>query len=99
MLISQSGLTFFGLTPEHRLGVFSQIHEIVYHGNGGYSWSDVYDMPIWLRKFTFRKIQDYIDKQNEEVEKQRNKQTNTTKTDIARPDIKPDYSFKASPQK
>ena len=56
-------------------------------------------MPIWLRKFTFRKIQDYIDRQNEEVEKQRNKQTNTTKTDIARPAIKPDYSFKASPQK
>jgi hypothetical protein len=56
-------------------------------------------MPIWLRKFTFRKIQDYIDKQNEEVEKQRNKATNTTKADIARPAIKPDYSFKASPQK
>jgi hypothetical protein len=52
-------------------------------------------MPIWLRKFTFRKIQDYIDKQNEEMEKRNNKQTNTTKTDIARPPIKSDYSFKA----
>jgi hypothetical protein len=56
-------------------------------------------MPIWLRKFTFRKIQEYIDKQNEEVEKQRNKATNTTKAEISRPAIKPDYSFKASPQK
>lgn len=51
-------------------------------------------MPIWLRKFTFRKIQDYIDKQNEEIEKRSNKQTNTTKAEISRPNIKPDYSMK-----
>lgn len=89
------GLTFFGLTPEHRAGLFSQIHEIVYHGRGGYSWSDVYEMPIWLRKFTFKKIQEYIDKQNEEAENLKNKSSNTTKADIARPAIKPDYSFKA----
>ncbi|WP_396189343.1 hypothetical protein [Flavobacterium sp.] len=53
-------------------------------------------MPIWLRKFTFRKIQDYFDKQNEEIEKQKNTMTNTTKAEVARPAIKPDYSYKAS---
>lgn len=44
--------------------MFTQIHEIVFHGQGGYSWSDVYSMPSWLRKFTYHKIKEYYDKQN-----------------------------------
>jgi hypothetical protein len=88
-------LTFFGLTQEHRVAVFTQIHEIVYHGNGGYTWNDIYNMPIWLRRFTFRKIQDYINKQNEEMEKRQQSRSNTTKVDIAKPAIQSDYSFKA----
>jgi hypothetical protein len=52
-------------------------------------------MPIWLRKFTFRKIQDYFDKQNEEIEKRKNTLNNTDKAEISRPAIKPDYSYKA----
>lgn len=55
-MICRSGLTFFGLTPNYRLAVFSQIHEIVYYGNGGYTWETVYSMPLWLRKFTYNKI-------------------------------------------
>ena len=53
-------------------------------------------MPIWLRRFTFRKIQDYFDKQNEEIEKRTNKINNTTKAEISRPAIQPDYSYRAS---
>ena len=61
-------LTFFGLTPDlapqARVNLFSQIHEIVFHGQGGYDWNTVYNMPIWLRKFTFNKMREYYDKQN-----------------------------------
>ena len=61
-------LTFFGLTPDlapqARVNLFSQIHEIVFHGQGGYEWNTVYNMPIWLRKFTFSKMREYYDKQN-----------------------------------
>lgn len=45
------------------------IHEIVYHGNGGYTWETVYNMPIWLRTFTYKKIKDFIEKRAEEQEK------------------------------
>ena len=45
------------------------IHEIVYHGNGGYTWETVYSMPIWLRTFTYKKIKDFIEKRAEEQEK------------------------------
>jgi hypothetical protein len=81
--------------------IFSQIHEIVYHGNGGYDWLTVYNMPLWLRKFTFEKIKEFNAKQQEEIEKRQQKNTldSSSKNEIAKPNIKPDYSFKASPQK
>lgn len=87
------GLAFFGLTPADRLNVFSLIHEIVFHGKGGYSWSEVYNMPIWLRKFTFSKIKAWYDDQNEQNDKQYNKRK---KQVTAKPNIKPTYSTKAS---
>tara|TARA_Y100000389_G_C17407124_1_gene488702 strand:- start:285 stop:602 length:318 start_codon:yes stop_codon:yes gene_type:complete len=66
------GLTFFGLTPsdvpQARAAVFTQIHEIVFHGKGGYSWYDVYNMPIWLRRFTFNKINNFYADEKEQYE-------------------------------
>ena len=63
------GLTFFGLTydiaPQTRSAVFTQIHEIVFHGKGGYDWHTIYDMPIWLRRFTFNKIQEFYTSEKE----------------------------------
>ncbi len=60
--------TFFSLTPneaaEYRQNLFTQLHEIVFHGNGGYDWHTVYEMPIWLRKFTYKKIADHFEEVN-----------------------------------
>ena len=47
-------------------------------------------MPIWLRKFTFKKIQEYYDK---EAEAKKPKQPVKK---IQRPGINPSYSTKAS---
>jgi hypothetical protein len=69
----RSQLAFFGITPEtaaeFRLAVFKQIHEIVFHGQGGYDWDTVYNMPLWLRRFTFNEIKSYYEKQNEAAKK------------------------------
>jgi hypothetical protein len=74
--ISQLGLTFFGLTfdiiPQARAAIFTQIHEIVFHGKGGYDWNTIYNMPIWLRKFTFNKINEFYSKEKEQIEKSQN---------------------------
>jgi hypothetical protein len=63
-------LAFFGLTSNNisqiRVHTFSQIHEIVFHGKGGYDWETVYNMPIWLRKFTFNRIKEFYESQNKE---------------------------------
>ena len=58
------GLTFFGLTPNYRASIFKQIHEIVFHGNGGYDWGTIYNMPIWLRNFTFNQINNSYTEKN-----------------------------------
>jgi len=56
-------------------------------------------MPIWLRKFTFLKLKEHYDKQNEEIEKQQNMMNNKGKQEIAKPNIasqnKPNYIAKA----
>jgi hypothetical protein len=82
-------LTFFGLTLEYRPYLFSQIHEIVFHGQGGYDWNTIYNMPIWLRKFTYEKLKEYYEKQKEEAEKQQNMLNNKSGKDISRPNIAP----------
>ena len=87
-------LTFFGLTPEYRPALFKQIHEIVFHGNGGYDWDTVYNMPLWLRRTTFNLIKEYYDEQKESIEKQQNMLKNNKKDEIARPNIAPTYTTK-----
>ena len=68
------GLSFFGLTydiaPQSRSAIFTQIHQIVFHGKGGYDWHTVYNMPIWLRRFTFIEIQKYYQEEKESLENQ-----------------------------
>ena len=63
---------FFGLTlsnaAEYRKNLFTQIHNIVYHGGGGYDFGTIYNMPIWLRKFTFKEIDDFIQDKNKKIE-------------------------------
>ena len=56
--------------------MFTQIHEIVFHGKGGYDWHTVYNMPRWLRQFTFNKIDEFYKKEHEEYEKSRGKSAN-----------------------
>ena len=63
------GLSFFGLTSNTaaiaRANLFTQIHEICFHGKGGYNWPTVYAMPRWLHQFTFNKINEFYQKENE----------------------------------
>jgi hypothetical protein len=78
-------LTFFGLNQQYRVELFSQIDEIVTYGQG-YDWATVYNFPIWLRNFTYKKIEERYRKKNEAIEEQNNIVTNTTKvSNISKP--------------
>ena len=84
--IYQLGLTFFGLTTDtilqSRTAIFKQIHQIVFHGNGGYDWHTVYNMPIWLRRFTFNEIRKHFEEENEAIQNQSKGKNSNTKTVI-----------------
>lgn len=53
-------------------------------------------MPIWLRRFNIRKINEITEKQNEEMEKAQ-KGASPNSNEIAKPNIpnKSSYNFKA----
>ncbi len=92
-------MDFFGLTlensPTYRKNLFTQIHNIVFHGNGGYDWFTIYNMPIWLRKFTFHEINEYNKDQNEKANKSKNKDSLVdTKGQVKRPQFKNKSSYK-----
>ena len=91
------GSAFFGLTPnnsqQYRLNLFNHLHQIIFHGNGGYDFETVYNLPIWLRKYIFKEIKDYYAKVNKPPEEQ-------GKTNLVNPDGKvnvPEFA-KASKQ-
>jgi hypothetical protein len=55
-------------------------------------------MPIWLRRFTYKKIEEYYQKQNEEISKQQNQlNPSQKKNDIQKPAVPtPTYKTKGT---
>ena len=88
-----SGLTFFGLTSNYRNIIFQQIHDLVYHGNGGFVHSEVYNMPIWMRRYHIQSINKFLEKQNEEIRKQQGNEQMGDDKQIHRPNISPSSTF------
>lgn len=50
------------------MNLFSQIHQILFHGKGGYDYDTIYHMPIWLRKFTFNEIKKFHEEEKKAAE-------------------------------
>lgn len=79
----------------YRKNLFTQIHNIVFHGNGGYDWFTIYNMPIWLRKFTFHEINEYNKSQNEKSNESKNKDSLVnTKGQVNQPKFQNKSSYK-----
>jgi hypothetical protein len=62
----------------------NQIFELIYYGKGGFTWADVYEMPIWLRLFYYRSIEKAL-KDKAEAQKKANK---SQSKGISRPNIR-----------
>jgi len=66
----------------------TEVFELTYHGGGGFSWSEVWNMSISTRKFNLKKINEYLERLEEVRNKDRKKVTE--KTDMSKfkiPDI------------
>lgn len=69
---------FFGLNDNYRIQLFTEIDEIVTYGNN-YDWSTIYNFPIWLRRFTYKKIEERLKKQQESVSNDITETTNISR--------------------
>lgn len=57
--------------------------ELVYHGGGGFSWSEVMNMPVSERRLNIRFINDHLDKVKEAREE--NQVITANKPKISKP--------------
>jgi hypothetical protein len=55
---------FFGLTSDYKLGLHEEIFSLCYYGKGGFSWDEVYNLPIHLRRFYISQVSKVIMEQN-----------------------------------
>ena len=81
------GLAFFGLTPSYKLQVYQEIHDLVFHGNGGFIHSEVYNMPIWMRRWHIKQIDEFNKGQNQKMEDAMKRSQNTSKGYATGPNI------------
>ena len=42
-----------------------EVHDLVYHGGGGFIWSEVWDMPVSSRRYHIFKINEFLKKKAE----------------------------------
>ena len=64
----------------------------MFHGKGGFDYNTVYNMPIWLRTFTFEEISKFYQEQNKAMKKGNKKLDNMPTGPAIR---QPDYTTKA----
>ena len=62
-------MSFFGLGSKYRPILHEQIFQLLYFSNGGFSHDDVYNMPVYLRIFYYKKLNEQHKKENAEMEK------------------------------
>ena len=51
------------------MSVYNEVHDLVYHGGGGYSYSEVYNMPIYIMRYSITRINNYLKEKKEAEEK------------------------------
>lgn len=60
---------FFGLSPEYTKQLHESIFNLVTFGKGGWTWSDVYNLPIHLRAFYMKQLSSILEKETEALKK------------------------------
>ena len=63
-----SDWTFFGLTSNYKLSIQEQIFDLIYYGKN-FSYTEVYNMPVYLRTFFINKLNKLHKDQNKAQEK------------------------------
>lgn len=83
----------------------TEVFDLVYHGQGGFAYSEVWNMPVRIRRYNIKKINEFL----EMVEEKRNTNQMVTadKPLVSKPNIPneqvqrsiPTYTSKVKPKK
>jgi len=76
-----SDVKFYGLKPEFKINVHDEILSLVTYPDGNFTYTEVYELPIHLRKFYIRKLNE----REKLKEKQYKSEMSNTSTEIAKP--------------
>jgi len=59
---------FFGFRPEDRVVMHDNLFNLIWHGEGRWSWDDVYNMPIIIRTLWVKRVNEIIQSKAEAAE-------------------------------
>tara|TARA_R110000772_G_scaffold140056_1_gene249184 strand:+ start:255 stop:458 length:204 start_codon:yes stop_codon:yes gene_type:complete len=65
----------------------------VYHGGGGFIHSEIYNMPIWMRRYHIQKINEYNKEQNEKQEEAKRGNSSSPSSGPVGPNINPSSTY------
>ena len=72
VLTLPSDSTFFGLTFEYNQRVYDQIFDISFYGQGGMTYSEVFEMPVNLRSYYYAKLAGIMEARRKEADAAKN---------------------------
>ncbi len=61
------GQTFFGLTSEHKVEIHKTLFMMAYHSNGAFDFDQLYNMPVYLRNFHLKQLEEVKKREAEQV--------------------------------
>lgn len=68
-----SDQTFFGLTPEYDQRIMDQIFDLTFYGQGGFNFTELYQMPVNLRSYYYAKLAKILEERQKAAEAQSQK--------------------------
>ena len=71
-------LTFFGFKPEHQVLLHNQIFDLLWAGEGRWTFQDIYTMPLRIRKLWISRINKIRSDEQAQLEEKQSKQRNSS---------------------
>lgn len=72
--------TFFGFSPKDKITLHENLFNLVWFGEGRWSWETVYNLPIPIRKLWIKKVNEIIASKQPDAQKSTKPVTPNIKT-------------------
>jgi len=62
--------TFFGFDASYRVQLQDTIFDMIWFGEGRWDWDTIYNMPVFLRNFWIKKINNIVQQREQQAKQQ-----------------------------